>query len=85
METAIVLLESRVSVETPKELGVRAGSESGPTVDNGHRRKPHTQRARELYHKLVSHFRIGYDYDWEEQYKEYDEYWKNYFNGPKVH
>ncbi len=85
METAIVLLDSRVSVDTPKELGIRAGREPESTTDNRHRRKPYTRRARELYHKLVSFFRIGHDYDWEEQYREYSEYWKAYFEAPNLH
>jgi hypothetical protein len=36
-------------------------------------------RARNLCHQFATFFKIGRGYDWEEQYKEYSEYWKNHF------
>ena len=33
------------------------------------------------YDRFASFFKIGFGYDWEEQYKEYKEFWENYFYG----
>jgi hypothetical protein len=80
-----MLLEPKLRVDTRKELpGVCAGREPGPTTDKGHKRTPRMRRARDLCHEFVTFFKIGYDYDWEEQYKEYSEYWKNYFQAPNL-
>ena len=32
-------------------------------------------------HRFANFFKIGSDYDWEDQYTEYKEFWKNYFYG----
>ena len=85
MAPAIMLLESDLGASTRKEpSGVYAGRKPERTANEGGNRRPHTRHARDLYHKFVSFFRIGYVYDWEEQYKEYEEYWKNYFQVSKL-
>ena len=38
-----------------------------------------TGRARNLLHKFAGFFKIGRSCDWEEQYKQYSEHWRNYF------
>jgi len=47
--------------------------------------KPKTEAKQEYllcrwYHRFTSFFKIGYGYDWEDQYKEYKKFWENYFN-----
>ena len=36
------------------------------------------------YHRFARFFKIGFGYDWEEQYKEYKEFWENYFYGKQA-
>jgi hypothetical protein len=38
-----------------------------------------TERARNLCHQFAFFFKIGQVYDWEEQYREYTDHWKNHF------
>ena len=32
-------------------------------------------------HRFTNYFKIGSDYDWEDQYQEYKDFWTNYFYG----
>ena len=60
----------------------------GETVNTGEllTAKPKTEEIYEYllcrwYHRFARFFKIGFGYDWEEQYKEYKEFWENYFYG----
>jgi hypothetical protein len=64
--------ETEMSIET-MVLDRSQGPETGRNLCEG--------RARNLCHQFATFFKIGRDYDWEEQYREYREYWKNHFHG----
>jgi hypothetical protein len=75
-----LLLDRKLSAEVRMNgAGTNSRGDPKPITDKGTARKSSPGRTRDLCHQFASHFRIGHDYDWEEQYREFSEYWKNYF------
>ena len=56
-----------------------------PITGNEDEKKACLTQAHDLCHQLATFFKIGRGYDWEEQYREYSEYWEDYFQarGPE--
>ena len=79
MAIAAMLLDPKLSVSAWKQLsGVCSRGDPEPFTITAIG-QAFTGRARNVYHQTAAFFKIGHDYDWEEQYREYSEYWKNYF------
>lgn len=79
MAIATMLLDPKLSVNAWKELsGVCSTGYLEPSTITA-LGLTFTGRARNVYHQTAAFFKIGHGYDWEEQYREYSEYWKNYF------
>ena len=82
MATMTILRDSKFSDE---ELGILSSVSSRgdpkPSKMNGSIRQLWTERVHNCCEHMATFFKIGHDYDWESQYKEYEEFWENYFQG----
>ena len=79
MIIATMLLDRKLNVNAWKELpGVRSRGDPGALAINA-TRQARTGRARNMYHRFATFFKIGRGYNWAEQYREYSEHWRNYF------
>ena len=80
MAIETMLLDRNLSAEAGMNVeGANPKGDPGPGTDDGTKSKACPSRARNLCHQFASFFRIGHHYDWEEQHKEYSQYWKNHF------
>jgi hypothetical protein len=80
MATETMLLERETSVEARRTAaGVIPRGDPEPNAERETKKKSYHTHARNLCRQLISFFKIGQGYDWEEQYREYNEYWENYF------
>ena len=80
MAIETMFLDRKLSAEAWMNLaGANPRGDPKPITDKGAEGKSCPARARNLCHQFASFFKIGHGYDWEEQYKEYSDYWKNYF------
>ena len=80
MEMPTMLLDPKRSVNASKDLsGVHSRGDPElfkiTTLGNAC-----TGRVRSACHHFADFFKVGRGYDWEEQYKEYQEFWENYFH-----
>jgi hypothetical protein len=79
MAIATMLLDPKDSVNAWRELsGVcsRGDPKPCPITAMG---QACTGRTRDACHQFAAFFKVGHGYDWEGQYKEYQEFWENYF------
>jgi len=80
MAIQTMLLERKLSSEA--RLDAASAFPRGdpePITNKGTEKKACPTHAHNLCHQLATFFKIGRNYDWEEQYREYREYWENYF------
>jgi len=79
IEMATTLLDPKHSVNAWHELsGVYSRGDPEPFTITA-MGKACTGCARNACHRFAAFFKIGHGYDWEEQYREYSEHWRNYF------
>jgi hypothetical protein len=80
MATETLLLERELSVETRRgAAGMIPRGDPEPNTDRETKKNSCAGHAQNLCQQLISFFKIGQGYDWKEQYREYNEYWENYF------
>ena len=80
MAIQTMLLERKVSAEARLDAGsVIPRGDPEPRSNKGTEKKTSPTLTHNLCHQLATFFKIGRGYDWEEQYREYSEYWENYF------
>ena len=75
-----VVMGQRFRGETRLNLvGANPRGDPEPSTGGGTERQPYWNHVLSLCRRLASFFKIGRGYDWEEQYREYSEYWENRF------
>lgn len=80
MPIATMLTNPKHSVEAWMNLaGIYPRGDPGSYAFNTCKMQICASHVRHLCSECASFFKIGRDYDWEEQYDEYSAYWENYF------
>jgi hypothetical protein len=75
-----VVVAQRLRRETRLNLvGANSRGDPEPSTGGGTERQSYWSHVLSLWRRLASFFKIGCGYDWEEQYREYSEYWENRF------
>ena len=85
MAVETMLLDQKLSAEAHIHLiGTNPRGDPKSITDEGTEGASCRGRTRNLGHQLAAFFKIGHGYDWEEQYREYSEHWRNYFQAPPL-